>query len=80
MARIGRRDAVAAAIIALTTGIATTMPVVDTVRGLSIDALTGMRWHLFGPMHQLDLPDATVRKLSQHHLDTGDRPGAERDH
>jgi class 3 adenylate cyclase len=60
MTRIARRDAVAAAIIALTAGIATTLPVLDGVRGLSIDALTGLRWRLFGPMHRLESPSAVV--------------------
>src|SRR5580704_6905591 len=46
MARIVRRDAIAVALIALIAGSLTALPLLDNLRGLSIDVLTGLRWHL----------------------------------
>jgi class 3 adenylate cyclase/CHASE2 domain-containing sensor protein len=60
MARIGRRDAAVAAIIALAAGLATALPAFDRVRGLSLDALTSLRWHLFGAARRADSPTAVV--------------------
>jgi class 3 adenylate cyclase len=60
MARTGQRDAVAAAIIALAAGLATLMPATDIVRGLSIDALTGLQRRLFGPVERLESTSVIV--------------------
>jgi adenylate cyclase len=46
MAGIARRDAIAVALIALIAGSLTALPLLDNLRGLSIDVLTGLRWHL----------------------------------
>jgi class 3 adenylate cyclase len=48
MARTVWRDAVAACLIALIAGSLTVVPSRLNLRGLSIDALTGLRWHLLG--------------------------------
>lgn len=48
MARTVWRDAVAACLIALVAGSLTVVPARVNLRGLSIDALTGLRWHLLG--------------------------------
>src|SRR5262245_43686974 len=60
MSRMRRRDAVAAAIIALIAGIVTALPVFDVVRGLSLDLLTGLRWRLFASAQQTESPSAVV--------------------
>ncbi len=49
MARTVWRDTVAACFIALVAGALTVVPARVNLRGLSIDALTGLRWHLLGP-------------------------------
>ncbi len=46
-----RRDLVAALLIALVAGTVAASPPLDTLRGLSIDLLTGLRWRLVGALH-----------------------------
>ncbi|MDA9435717.1 adenylate/guanylate cyclase domain-containing protein [Bradyrhizobium sp. CCBAU 51627] len=48
MRRIGRRDIVAAILIALVTGAALTSPPLQRLQGLSLDILTALRWELAG--------------------------------
>lgn len=48
MRRIGRRDIVAAILIALVTGAAFTSPPFQRLQGLSLDILTTLRWKLIG--------------------------------
>ncbi|MGY0575883.1 CHASE2 domain-containing protein [Bradyrhizobium sp. RDM12] len=48
MRRIGRRDIVAAILIALATGAAFTSPPLQNLQGLSLDILTALRWRLVG--------------------------------
>ena len=48
MGRIARRDILAVIIIALVTGIVFASPALEIVQGLSIDALTTLRWEIFG--------------------------------
>lgn len=48
MRRIGRRDIVAAILIALVTGAAFTSPPFERLQGLSLDILTTLRWKLIG--------------------------------
>jgi adenylate cyclase len=48
MRRIGRRDIVAAILIALVTGAALTSPPLGRLQGLSLDILTALRWMLVG--------------------------------
>src|SRR5262245_24869971 len=60
MTRMRRRDAIAAVAIALIAGVATALPPLDIVRGLSLDLLTGLRWRLFAPAHQPESPAVVV--------------------
>jgi adenylate cyclase len=48
MAQIGYRDAIMSATVALVAGSLTALPALDFLRGLSIDALTALRWQLTG--------------------------------
>jgi adenylate cyclase len=48
MAQIGYRDAITVATVALVAGSLTALPALDSLRGLSIDALTALRWQLSG--------------------------------
>ena len=48
MRRIGRRDLVAAILIALVAGVAITSPPLQRLQGLSLDILTALRWKLIG--------------------------------
>lgn len=48
MRRIGRRDIVAAILIALVAGAAFTSPPMQALQGLSLDILTALRWKLIG--------------------------------
>jgi adenylate cyclase len=48
MRRIGRRDIVAAMVIALVTGAVFTSPPLQTLQGISLDMLTALRWELVG--------------------------------
>jgi adenylate cyclase len=48
MRRIGRRDIVAAILIALLAGAVFTSPPLQTLQGLSLDILTALRWKLIG--------------------------------
>lgn len=48
MRRIGRRDIVAAIVIALVAGAAFTSPPFERLQGLSLDILTTLRWKLIG--------------------------------
>jgi class 3 adenylate cyclase len=51
MEPIRYRDAVTALAIALVCGVLAASPALDLLRGLSIDALTGLRWRTFGARH-----------------------------
>ena len=51
MGGIGRRDLVAALVIALVAGALLSAPSFDALRGLSLDALTALRWRLTGTTH-----------------------------
>jgi adenylate cyclase len=48
MGRTAKRDILAVVIIALITGLVSASPVLEVVHGLSIDALTTLRWNFFG--------------------------------
>src|SRR5262245_46517705 len=57
---VRRRDAAAAATIALVAGLATALPAFDAVRGLSLDILTGLRWRLSTPVQPPASPSVVV--------------------
>jgi adenylate cyclase len=65
MALIVRRDAIAVAIIALIAGSLTALPLLDNLRGLSIDALTALRWHLLGRTSHLSASPTVVVALDE---------------
>src|ERR1700730_17951645 len=48
---LARRDAVAILLGAVICGLATALPPMRQVHGWSIDILTALRWHVFGPRH-----------------------------
>ncbi len=52
MGPIRTRDALFGVAIALLSGIAAASPLLDALRGLSIDALTALRWRTVGQIHQ----------------------------
>jgi adenylate cyclase len=60
-----RRDTVAAAVIALIAGSAVALPAFDVLGGLSIDALTALRWHAFGPKHDPSTSPVVVVALDE---------------
>ena len=49
MVRITRQDASAIALVALVCALASIVPPFNLIHGWSIDALTALRWHAFGP-------------------------------
>jgi len=51
MQRISRRDAVAAIVVALVAALLAASPLLDPLRGLSIDTLTALRWRTLGARH-----------------------------
>jgi len=51
MGRVTRRDAVAIILIALVCGIVSALPPLDFMHRRSIDALTALRWEVFGMRH-----------------------------
>src|SRR5689334_20875307 len=46
---VRRRDALVAVMIAIAAGIAAASPAFGLLHGMSIDALTALRWYAFGP-------------------------------
>jgi class 3 adenylate cyclase len=65
MASIRVRDACAAILIAVWVGSVTALPALDVLHGLSIDALTALRWHVYGPMHAPASSPAVVVALDE---------------
>ena len=51
MGRVTRRDAVAIILVALVCGIVSALPPLDFIHRWSIDALTALRWEVFGMRH-----------------------------
>jgi len=65
MGGISRRDLVAALIIALAAGMLFATPAFDVLRGLSLDALTALRWRLAGQAHDPASSPAVVVALDE---------------
>jgi adenylate cyclase len=59
------RDTAAALLIAAIFGVATALPALDVLRGLSIDALTALRWRTYGLMHDSSSSPAVVIALDE---------------
>src|ERR1700675_648575 len=62
---VRRRAALTAFLIALVAGLVAASPALDTVRGLSIDFLTALRWRAFGNAHAPASSDAVVVALDE---------------
>ncbi|MGE0734845.1 MAG: CHASE2 domain-containing protein [Alphaproteobacteria bacterium] len=65
MGRMSRRDISAAAAIALVTGIAVASPGFEFLRGLSIDALTALRWQVFPKTHDPEPSQVVVVAIDE---------------
>ncbi len=70
MGWIGKRDTLAAFIIALLSGAFAASPALDTINGLSIDALTALRWHAFGQRHDAAAAPVVVVAIDEESYDT----------
>jgi adenylate cyclase len=62
---IRRRDALPALLIALAIGTAAASPAFDRLHGLSVDALTALRWHAFGRSREPRSSPAVVVALDE---------------
>jgi len=56
---------IAAVVIALIAGSTTALPALDILGGLSIDVLTALHWHAFGPRQHSDSPPVVVIALDE---------------
>ena len=65
MDSIRPRAAAAALIISLAASLAVISPLLDPVRGLSIDILTALRWRVFGNAHQPEASPTVVVALDE---------------
>ena len=65
MGRIRYRDALFAIAVALLAGIAAASPTLDVLRGMSIDALTALRWRAIGQIHDPMTSPAVVVGLDE---------------
>jgi class 3 adenylate cyclase/CHASE2 domain-containing sensor protein len=63
-----RRDIVAALVIAIVAGLLTAAPALDLLRGLSIDALTTLRWRVLGLRHDPASSPTVVIALDEESL------------
>ena len=63
-----RRDIVAATVIAIAAGLFTAAPALDLLRGLSIDALTTLRWRALGARHDPASSPTVVIALDEESL------------
>ncbi|MBR0717117.1 adenylate/guanylate cyclase domain-containing protein [Bradyrhizobium liaoningense] len=70
MRRIGRRDIVAAALIAVISGIVFTSPPLATLQGLSLDILTGLRARLVGDSRDPAASPVVVLAIDQESYET----------
>ncbi len=65
-----RRDALAALVIALVSGLVFASPALDIAHGLSIDVLTALRWRVFGQRPQSEAAPTVVVVLDEESFDT----------
>lgn len=65
MAGISRRNAAAAALIAIVIGLIAASPALERLRGLSLDILTALRWQAFGAAHAPDASHAVVVAIDE---------------
>ena len=67
---IAKRDMLAVITIALVTGIVFASPALEAVQGFSIDALTTLRWELFGNRHDPDSAPVVVVAIDEESYQT----------
>jgi adenylate cyclase len=60
-----RRDAVVILLVALASGLVTALPPVNLIHGWSIDALTALRWQVFGTRRDPALAPVAVIALDE---------------
>jgi len=65
-----RRDAVALLLVALASGLATALPQFDLIHGWSIDALTALRFHMFGARRDAATAPVAVIAIDEETHDT----------
>jgi class 3 adenylate cyclase/CHASE2 domain-containing sensor protein len=65
MGGLRRHDILAALIIALAAGVLVASPALDVLRGLSVDGLTALRWHIVGRQHDPAASPAVVVALDE---------------
>jgi class 3 adenylate cyclase len=65
-----RRDAIAVLLVALLSGLASTLPPASLVHGWSLDVLTGLRWKLFGARHDAASAPVAVIAIDEETYDT----------
>jgi class 3 adenylate cyclase len=70
MDKVRPRAALAVLAIALTAAVVVASPALDTVRGLSIDVLTALRWRVFGNAHASSSSPAVVVALDEETFQT----------
>ncbi len=64
------RDAIAVTLIALLSGALCISPALDSVRGVSLDVLTALRWHVFGNRAEPAAPSAVVVAIDEETFNT----------
>jgi adenylate cyclase len=70
MSRAVRRDAVAIVLVALACGVAFVLPPFGFIHGWSIDALTALRWELFGSRHDAAATPVAVIAIDEETYET----------
>jgi class 3 adenylate cyclase len=60
-----RRQVLVALALALLSGLGSVAPPLDVLRGLSLDVLTALRWHAFGPPHAPDASPVVVVAIDE---------------
>jgi class 3 adenylate cyclase/CHASE2 domain-containing sensor protein len=70
MGRFKRRDALIAIVIALTSGLFATAPLLETTHGWSLDVLTALRWELFGSKRQPSESHAVIVAIDEESYQT----------
>ncbi|MFD2181381.1 CHASE2 domain-containing protein [Rhodoplanes azumiensis] len=65
MKRWRKRDLFAVALIVLSCGLVVALPALDRVSGISLDILTALRWHTFGPRHDPAQAPAVVVAIDE---------------
>jgi len=76
MGRIGRRDIFAVIVTALVSGIVFTSPALEIVQGLSIDALTTLRWEFLGNRRGPDSAPVVVVAIDEESYQTSPFKGS----